>query len=154
MSDKHNDKNLNLLLSKAISIASKAFEEKLDKGGKPYILHCLAVMDAVKYLGTEVMIVAVLHDLLEDCPEWNVSRLLDEGFSIDTISKIVVLTHEKDEDYLTYIGSISSNKIATVIKLADLKHNMRPDQLPSLSDKNLERMKKYYTAYTFLKEKI
>lgn len=54
------------LLAKAIKIAAEAFEDKTDKGGNPYILHCLYVMNKVAYLGEEAMIVGVLHDLLED----------------------------------------------------------------------------------------
>lgn len=59
------DKSMNSL-SKAIAITSAAFVGKNDKGGQPYILHCLYVMDKVKHLGNEVMCAAVMHDLIED----------------------------------------------------------------------------------------
>lgn len=51
------------MLGKAISIAAKAFENKTDKGGKPYILHCIHVMNGVRHLGQDAMVAAVLHDL-------------------------------------------------------------------------------------------
>ena len=35
------------MLDRAIKIAAEAFEGCFDKGGKPYILHCLHVMNEV-----------------------------------------------------------------------------------------------------------
>lgn len=67
------------MLGKAISIAAQAFEGKRDKSGSPYILHCLWVMDGVKHLGEDVMIAAVLHDLIEDVPDWTFAQLTKEG---------------------------------------------------------------------------
>lgn len=144
----------NEMLAKAIMIASTEFQSKMDRGGTPYIMHCLAVMRGVKYLGFEVMSAAVLHDLLEDIPSWSSERLHNEGFSDRVIQLISILTHAETEDYLSYIGRISCDKDATQIKLSDLRHNMRPDRLPDLSNKTMERMKKYHTAYYFLLEKI
>ncbi len=140
----------NEALAKAIRIASESFQNKMDKGGAPYILHCLTVMSRVKHLGFKVMTAAVLHDLLEDCSDWTAKKLLEEGFDEDIISMIETLTRRKDEDYLTYIGRISIRPETKAIKLADLTHNMNAARLSDLSDKTMERMKKYYTAYQFL----
>ena len=76
------------MLAKAISIASKAFENKFDQGGHPYILHCLRVMYAVSQSDEDLMIIAVLHDLIEDCPEWSTKALYDIGFSYEVINCI------------------------------------------------------------------
>ena len=140
----------NKLLAKAIRIASEAFESRLDKGENPYILHCLTVMDGVKHLGHKVMIAAVLHDLLEDCSDWTESRLMEEGFDDYTVFMIKTLTHRMDEDYLTYIGRVSVDSNTKAIKMADLTTNMNPARLPDLTEKTMERMKKYHTAYMFL----
>ena len=52
-------------LDKAIQIATTAHSNQVDKAGKPYILHPLRVMFK---MDTETeMIVAVLHDIMEDC---------------------------------------------------------------------------------------
>jgi hypothetical protein len=56
-------RNQEKMLSKMIAIASANFNGKLDKGGKPYILHCFRVMDGVKHLGPEVMQIAMAHGL-------------------------------------------------------------------------------------------
>ena len=66
-------------LDKAIAITATAFEGKFDKGGVPYINHCLHVMRGVIHLGTEAQIAAVFHDLLEDT-QWTASELIAEGF--------------------------------------------------------------------------
>lgn len=50
-------------LGNAIALASKVFENKVDRGGQPYILHCLQVMDQVDN-DSELKIIAVLHDVI------------------------------------------------------------------------------------------
>lgn len=137
-------------LARAIHIVSKEFDGKMDKGGNPYILHCLAVMDGVRHLGHKAMSVAVMHDLIEDVPTWTAERLYVEGFSQDVINRVVALTKRKGEDYLTYVGRASSDPVTKAIKIADLAHNMNPSRLPDLTDKTMKRMKKYHTAYQFL----
>lgn len=140
------------LLAKAIRIASEAFENKFDKGGNPYILHCLHVMNAVKDLGEEAMIVAVLYDLLEDT-EWRTIGLYEEGFHHEMICKIISLTRLDNESYDDYIKKISlSDKICIAIKLADLKHNSDITRLKGLTKKDFDRLEKYCRAYEYLKE--
>lgn len=142
--------NENEALAKAIKIAAEAFEKSMDKGGSPYILHCLAVMDGVKHLGFNVMTAAVLHDLLEDCPDWNSARLKQEGFCDEVISLIEAVTHSQNEAYDLYIGRLATHPEAKAIKMADLMHNMNLTRLPALTSKAIERIKKYHTAYGLL----
>ena len=139
----------NEMLASAIKIASNEFATVMDKGGSPYILHCLAVMEGVSHLGKKVMTAAVLHDLIEDTT-WTVDDLKEYGFSDDVVRMVEVCTKRTGEDYLSYIGRVSCYPEAKAIKLADLRHNMRPDRLVDLSEKSMERMKKYHTAYRFL----
>ena len=54
------------MLDRAISIVAQAFEGKYDKGGHPYVLHCLRVMDKMPKDDEELRCAAVMHDLLED----------------------------------------------------------------------------------------
>lgn len=53
-------------LSVAISIAANGFKNKYDKGGQPYILHCLRVMNDLHTRDEELQSIAVLHDCIED----------------------------------------------------------------------------------------
>ena len=139
------------MLGKAIAIAAKAFENKKDKGGHPYILHCLHVMNAVTDLGEFGMTVAVLHDLLEDCPEWSKERLSQEGFDLQTIQFILNLTKAKDEEYMSYIGRVAMNEVSRRIKMADLEHNSQIMRMKGLTNKDFDRLQKYFTAYEYLK---
>lgn len=136
-------------LGKAIKIASVEFENKLDKGGRPYILHCLWVMDRVRHLGDEYMIVAVLHDLIEDT-KWTFEKLRKEGFSEKVIDALKYLTHLEKDSYEDYIEMISCNEIARAVKLRDLEHNSKITRLKGVTKRDFERMKKYNNAYLFL----
>jgi (p)ppGpp synthase/HD superfamily hydrolase len=127
-------------LGLAISIAAKAFENKLDKGGKPYILHCLWVMNKVRHLGEEVMIAAVLHDIIEDTDEkseinYTFALLSEMGFSEKVIRLLHLLTHTEGTPYDDYIKAISVDKEATEIKKADLEHNSNITRLKGVRKK-------------------
>ena len=138
------------MLDKAIRIASVAFEGKKDKGGSPYILHCLHVMNEVRHLGVNAMASAVLHDVLEDCPEWDFVRLLRELDNISVAQTVKTLTHDKGEDYMEYIKRVSRDSIAKEIKLADLRHNSDITRMKGLGQKDFDRLQKYFTAYAYL----
>ena len=56
--------NFEILLNRAIELAKKAHKNQKDKAGKPYIGHCLRVMDSLNT--PEDKIVGVLHDVIED----------------------------------------------------------------------------------------
>jgi len=139
-------------LDKAIAIAATAFEGVHDKGGAPYIEHCLHVMRKVEALGTEAMVAAVLHDLLEDHPKkWNTTKLIEVGFNPQTVSIIVLLTHHKGESYDDYIMRISVSPLARAIKMADLRHNSDIHRMKGLEPKDFARLAKYHKAYAFLR---
>ena len=139
------------MLDKAIRIAAQAFEGKFDKGGHPYILHCLHVMNEVRHLGTDYAIVGVLHDLIEDT-EWTFKMLVFEGFSPEVITALVHMTHESSVSYDEYIQTISNNDIAIACKRADLKHNSDITRMKGLRKKDFDRLAKYHRAYEYLKE--
>ena len=138
------------MLSKAIALASKAFIGRKDKAGKPYILHCLRVMFSVDQKDEELMQIAVLHDLLEDCPEYHDLVLYKMGFSKRVVTTIEVLTHDKSVSYEDYIKKIALNADARQIKLADLKDNSDITRLKGLRKKDFDRMEKYHWAFTYL----
>ena len=66
-------------LQRAISIAVIAHEGQTDKGGNPYILHPLRVMQSLRT--TNEMIVGVLHDVVEDCKQIGQPLLPPQGFT-------------------------------------------------------------------------
>jgi len=136
-------------LGRAIEIAATAHAGQVDKGGKPYILHPLWVMDRVRHLGDEYMIVAVLHDVIEDS-SWTAKQLLEEGFDAEIVFSLSLLTHDKNVEYDTYIKHIALNPFAKAVKLRDLEHNTKVTRLKGLRKKDFDRLEKYHKAYTYL----
>lgn len=137
-------------LAIAISIVSQSFENVLDRGGKPYILHCLYVMNNVDQTDPELMQIAVMHDLLEDCPQWTVNKLRGAGFNNRVLTALELLTHAPLMPYDTYIERIGVNEDARRVKLADLKHNSCVTRLKGLREKDFARLQKYAQAYSYL----
>lgn len=144
------------MLDTAISIAAVAFEGKFDRGKQPYILHCLYVMYQIPEEDKDGRIIAVLHDLLEDCPEWTPTRLLEEGFSNSQVEGIQCVTHLDGESYDDYIRRIYHSRVCDFaprrVKQADLKHNSLITRLKGFRAKDFARMEKYHKAYTYLTE--
>ncbi len=128
----------------AIAIAVKAHSGHTDIGGAPYILHPLRVMLKMK---TEVeMIVAVLHDVIEDS-ELSIGSLEKAGFSKEIIEAIRIVTRTEFSSYDDYISTIQTNQIATKVKLADIEDNMNLLRLNTLDEKAIKRLHKYFTSH-------
>lgn len=136
------------MLETARQIFQKAFTNKLDRAGKPYIEHLVRVSQKVPDLGimNEVKTIALLHDLLEDCPEWN-EKSLREIFSDNVVDSVVALTRKPNQSYEDFIEQVCLNKWAIIVKKADLEDNMDITRLESLSDKDFQRQEKYKIAY-------
>ena len=137
------------MLGRAIEIAASAHSGQIDKGGKPYILHPLWVMDRVRHLGEDYMIVAVLHDVIEDS-SWTFEALVKEGFNQNVMYALALLTHDPSKSYDDYIKAISTDPIAKEVKLRDLEHNTKITRLKGLRKKDIDRIEKYHRAYTYL----
>lgn len=142
-------------LGKAIEIAVSAHAGQTDKGGQPYILHPLWVMNQVRHLGEDYMIVAILHDVIEDSHITS-KDLMAEGFDTEILFALTLLNF-KDVDYDAQIREIASgtrycHDLAKAVKLKDLEHNSRITRLKGLRKKDFDRLEKYHRAYTYLKD--
>lgn len=135
------------ILEKAIKIATTAHAGQTDKGGNPYISHPMRLMENVE--SVDEKIVAVLHDVVEDT-EVTFADLEKEGVPQVCIDALKLLTHEKDVPYMDYVKSISSNEIATSVKIADLKDNSDLSRLESITEKDIARVEKYSKALSIL----
>jgi (p)ppGpp synthase/HD superfamily hydrolase len=134
-------------LGRAIAIAAQAHQEQRDKAGAPYILHPLRIM---AQMSTEAeMIVAVLHDLLEDT-EWTIDQLRAEGFSADVLAALECVTRRDKETYDAFIERARSNTLARRVKLADLEDNMDLRRIAQITDRDIERVRKYHRARQLL----
>ncbi len=135
-------------LARAIAIAATAHQEQFDKAGAPYILHPLRMM---QQMGTdEEKIVAVLHDVVEDTP-WTLEMLRAEGFSETVLAALDGVTGRAGESYEAFIARAQSNPISRNVKLADLQDNMDTRRIRSLTEKDVERVRKYHHYYWLLR---
>ena len=131
-------------LERAIEIAALAHRRQLQKDGQPYILHPLTLMFAVD--GEIERIVAVLHDVVEDS-DWSFADLESEGFAPRVIEVLRLLTHDPEVDYVDYVEAIAADPVAAAVKRADLRHNLDLLRITEVTDKDLERARKYHRAY-------
>ena len=130
-------------LERAIAIAATAHAGQVDKGGAPYILHPLKVMLRMNSL--EERIVAVLHDVVEDCGI-SLDDLRKEGFSEEVLTAIESVTKVPGESYEDFVERAAQNPIGRVVKLADLEENSDLSRIASPGWEDLERVEKYRRA--------
>jgi (p)ppGpp synthase/HD superfamily hydrolase len=135
-------------LERAIAIASEAHAGQVDKGGAPYVMHPLRMM--LRLSSNEERIVAVLHDVCEDCHGWTFERLRGEGFSEPVIEALRSVTKRDGEDYEAFVLRAAANPIGRRVKLADLRDNCDLSRIAEPSEKDLRRIEKYRRAITLV----
>lgn len=137
------------VLQNALRIAVKAHEGQVDRAGKAYIYHPLAV--AMKTSTFDEFVTALLHDVLEDS-DYTAADLRAEGIPGHIVDALLLLTHEKGKPYMEYVAQLKGNPLARAVKIADLTHNSDMSRLAFITDKDLERAKKYRQALEYLSE--
>lgn len=141
-------------LEEAISFAALKHKGQSDKAGTPYILHPLRVMMSLGRVATETeRIVAVLHDVVEDC-EVSFDDLRVIGFSEEVVAAVDALTKREDEkaDYMKAIRRVAENAVARRVKIGDLTDNLDLSRISSPTEKDQARLEKYRAARQFLEE--
>lgn len=137
------------LLERAIVIALESHQGQTDKAGKAYILHPLRVMLAMKV--EEEMIVAVLHDAVEDS-NVTLEDLKSQGFPGEIIDAIACIAKKSGEPYFDYIQRIRNNSLASRVKIADLLDNMNLQRIPNPKQDDFDRVEKYKKALAILQD--
>ena len=141
-------------LETALKIAATAHEGQIDKGGDPYVLH--PVRMALSLKAREERIVALLHDVVEDCPGWTFERIASYGFDRDLLEALEAVTKDPnadlsdEEQYMAFIARAAANPIARAVKLADLRDNCDLQRIPEPTDRDLVRVEKYKRAIEFI----
>jgi len=111
------------MTKKACNIMYDAHRDDFDKGGYPYVFHPFILASQMQ--DEDSCCVALLHDVIEDHGDiYSIDDLKDAGFGDNIIEALKLLTHNKSVPYMDYVKSIGTNKVAIVVKIADLKHNM------------------------------
>lgn len=143
-------------LQSALQTAEKAHRDKLDKRGEPKLFHPLRVLERVRHAGPDAVLVALLHDVVEDS-ETSLDDLRRQGFSEPVVEAVDRLSRRKGEPYPDYIVRCGANPLARLVKLADLEDNLQPSPKllrPDQTEPDLARIRKYLLSYKYLNEML
>lgn len=129
------------IVERAKDLAHRAHTGQVDKAGRPYIEHVARVAAAVSD-DPEAEAVAWLHDVLEDCPQF------EEEFWHNTparVSKAVdKMTRWSGMESKHYYVRVRNNPLALRVKLADIDDNSDEARLALLDDKTAARLRRKY----------
>lgn len=149
----------------ALDIAIRAHNGVVDKAGKPYILHPLAVMmsktpeligvpgSPMRSFTADEMCVAVLHDVLEDCETDFAAEIFTKFINYPEIqAAIIAITKVKGETLEDYYKRVMANEMAHRVKLADMEHNMSYERIICIADPDTRTRltHKYHKGYAIL----
>ena len=136
-------------IGRAFEIALKAHQGQTDKAGMAYIGHVARVAAGVAK--DQEIIVALLHDVIEDC-EVSLADL-EEDFPPEIVAAVNAITKRDGEDPDDYYTRVKANSLATQVKLSDLGDNGHPARLALLDDETRARlMTKYAHAARELRD--
>jgi (p)ppGpp synthase/HD superfamily hydrolase len=141
-------------LETALRIAAEAHEGQVDKGGEPYVLHPIRM--ALSLRSQEERIVALLHDVVEDCPGWTFDRIASYGFGPEIIEALMSVTKDPQADLavedesMAFVARPAANPIGRAVKLADLRDNCDLRRIPEPSVRDLARIEKYERAIALI----
>lgn len=139
------------VLAKAIRFAAIHHADQVDKGNKPYILHPIRMMMRLRTTDDELMAIAILHDVIEDC-----DVLYDDlgwlGMTDRVIAGVKCLTKQSGDTYEQFIEKLAGNKDALLVKREDLRDNSDVTRMKGLTEKDFARLNKYAKAYTRVQE--
>lgn len=141
------------MLEVMIDLAVKGHAGQMDKGGRPYILHPLAVMHMLKTDDEELECIAVGHDLIEDT-KTTYQTLHNFRFTERIINGIDALTKRRGETLEEYKARVKMNKDAILVKMADLRHNSDIRRLKGVEPADILRMISYHNFWLELKNEL
>lgn len=140
-------------LAGMIALAARAHQDQTDKGGRPYILHCMTVMRYAEEMfgyDDELLAIAVGHDLIEDTGN-TADMLEDDGFSPRVVRGILAMTKREGMTKREYQLQVMGNEDAIKVKMCDLRHNTDVTRLKGVTESDMARIKRYCEFYEELK---
>lgn len=131
----------------ALSVALTAHVGQKDKMGKRYVDHPVTVAANCKKWAKDpkeqetLISVALLHDVLEDT-KLTSEKLRMLGVSDVVIETVEAITRNEGERYFDYINRVKQNKLARIVKIEDLRHNLDPCRRAGLTSSLQKRYEK------------
>lgn len=133
------------LINSAFTIARDAHRDQKDKAGAPYIYHPARVSHSRWCVGIEEVVVALLHDVIEDTCTTS-EHLIRYGIPEHIVSIVECLTRRPNESYADFIERCCTNPIAARVKLADLEDNLDVTRFKEINENDLFRLNRYLRA--------
>jgi (p)ppGpp synthase/HD superfamily hydrolase len=129
----------------ALRLAVDFHEHQIDKQGKPYLMHLLRVAGRCT---TEIsMIVAILHDIVEDTQVTLEFIRMEFGEEIADAVDHLTRRKEQGESYDDFIERVMENAVAHYVKARDVVDHLRGEDAANLS---LGLRNRYRLAYRTL----
>ena len=182
LTEKQYEDLLSCTVNIAMAIACYAHRNQFRENGKEYREHPYSCMDLYRdFVGIVedsydcidldlmykhnipfegVQEVALLHDVLEDTEVTldEIEKMFNDfGYAtyIDLYIKqaLILITHDKSEDYEIYIDRMLVNPIASICKMMDLTDNMNMLGLALLKDSELDRTIRYAKYFKQINDK-
>jgi len=130
------------LVESARALMLLAHKGQRDRGGNPYNLHPEHVANSLCTDDEELFCIALLHDVIED------GGITDEmmsahGMTPRVIAGVSALTKIPEQSLEEYKTTVMSNADATIVKRADLTHNMDLTRLKKITQKDIDRNLQY-----------
>lgn len=133
------------LLPRALRLVTIFQGDQKDKAGNPYLMHLLRVAGQCQ-TQTE-MIVAILHDIVEDAKDVSV-EYITRRFGVDIGMAVNYLTRHDNDPYDRYIERLRSNPLARTVKLHDLIDHLRHEDQANLQNMLKRRYRRAYYTLT------
>ena len=148
-------------LMNARDIAWFGHKDQLDKGGNPYYIHLVSVMTGVwttfdfDKTDYDYLIVAILHDFLEDVDNSESTILhFRHVFGDDVVDALIAITKIKGEKRSDYLKRVCDNRIACLVKYYDTKDNMNLSRLKEITQKDISRCQIYSSNLETIKSRL
>lgn len=142
------------IIGKVLAFATTAHEKQKRWNGEPYICHPIRVMLKMKTLSEKK--VALIHDVIENTyltfPDIGMAELSISTVEMEALKALTKYKEMKYDDYIK--NQVVKSQIAIKVKLADLEDNLNILEMGDASNISEKRLRKYFRAYQYLKEKV
>lgn len=125
--------------NRAYQLSAKAHAGQIRRDGEAYFAHVCRVAANFKAQSDEI-IVAWLHDVVEDS-EISLD-LIETYFGRDIATAVDAITRRAGETYQQYIFRCSENRLATIVKIADLRDHLAAERVQNIPESMVRKYKK------------
>ena len=93
-----------------------------------------------------------IQELKHKAKEMKLPDLRKLGYSEEVLAAVELLSRRPEDSYEQFIERVLPNRVARMVKRADLEDNMELRRLPGVAGKDLDRLARYRAAWTRIVE--